>query len=144
MDPSTKSWIIPLTFLFNRSNGKTKSKKMKPSNILINEDVTMIAWLSGIKECKWSINLVQLKTKVIKLTQTKLITFQKYQIIASGIGCRENIHKLAFDEQKDWTLTKHKVELLIHILLSTMICKHCTKNKITQHHMEFKQSIRKI
>jgi hypothetical protein len=55
MDPTTKSWIIPLTFLFNRSNGKTKSKKMKPFKMLINEDVTMIAWLLGIKECKQSI-----------------------------------------------------------------------------------------
>ncbi len=69
---------------------------MKPSKMLINEDVIMIAWILGIKECKRSINLVQLKMKVIKLTQTKLI--------ASGIGSRENIHKLAFDEQKDWTL----------------------------------------
>jgi len=77
-----------------------------------------------------------------ELTQTKLIAFQEYQIIASDIGSRENIHKLAFDEQKDWTLAKHKVELLIHRLFSTMICKHCTKNMITQHTMEFKQSIR--
>jgi hypothetical protein len=104
---------------------------MKPSKKLINEDVTVIAWILGIKEWKQSINLVQLNMKVIELTQTKLIAFQEYQIIASGIGSRENIHKLA----------KHKVELLIHILLSTMICKHCTKNMITQHTMEFKQSI---
>ncbi len=54
----------------------------------------------------------------------------------------KNIHKLAFDKQKDWTLAKHKVELLIHILLFTMNCKHCTKNMITQRTMEFKQSIR--
>jgi hypothetical protein len=50
MDPTTKSWIIPLTFPFNHSNGKTKSKKMKPSKKLINEDVTVIAWILGIKE----------------------------------------------------------------------------------------------
>jgi hypothetical protein len=41
----------------------------------------MIAWILGIKECKQSINLVQLKMKVIELTQTKLIV--------SGIGSRE-------------------------------------------------------
>jgi hypothetical protein len=52
MDPTTKSWIILLTFLFNHSNGKTKSKKMKPSKWLINENVTMIPWILGIKECK--------------------------------------------------------------------------------------------
>ncbi len=103
---------------------------MKPSKMLINEDVIMIAWILGIKECKQSINMVQLKMKVVELTQTKLI--------ASGIGFSKNIHKLAFDKQKDWTLAKHKVELLIHKLLSTMICKHCTKNMITQHTMEFK------
>jgi hypothetical protein len=56
----------------------------------------MITWILDIKECKRSINLVQLKMKVVELTQTKLI--------ASDIGSRENIHKLAFDEQKDWTL----------------------------------------
>jgi hypothetical protein len=39
MDPTTKSWIRPLTFLSNHSNGKTKSKKMNPSKMLINEDV---------------------------------------------------------------------------------------------------------
>ncbi len=62
---------------------------MKSSKMLINEDVTMSAWILGIKECKQSINLVQLKMKVIKLTQTKLIAFQEYQIIVSGIGFRK-------------------------------------------------------
>jgi len=49
MDPTTKSWIIPLTFVFNHSNGFKKSKKMKPSKMLINENLTMIAWILGIK-----------------------------------------------------------------------------------------------
>jgi hypothetical protein len=66
-----------MSSISNHLNGKTKSKKTGRGGVLIEEkNVVMIAWTSIMGECGLSINLQQLKTKVTKLTQTKVTPFR--------------------------------------------------------------------
>jgi hypothetical protein len=63
--------MIPLTFLLDKLNGKTKSRNLGPQGVLINEgDKTLVVWILGMQECVFSITLQYLKMKVAKLTQT--------------------------------------------------------------------------
>jgi hypothetical protein len=63
--------MILLTFLLDKLNGKTRSRNLGPQAVLINEeDKTLIAWILGMQECRFSITLQYLKMKVAKLTQT--------------------------------------------------------------------------
>ncbi len=74
---ANKSWNIPMSSLANHLNGKTESRKMGPRGVLIKEEnVVVIKWTLDIQECELSINLQQLKMKVVKLTQTKDTPFQ--------------------------------------------------------------------
>jgi hypothetical protein len=41
-----RSWNIPLNSLFDHLNGKTRSNKMGPTNVLTKEDnVTIVTWI---------------------------------------------------------------------------------------------------
>jgi len=74
---ASRAWNIPMSSISNHLNEKIKSKKTKQGDVLIEEkDVAMIAWTLIMGECGLSINLQQLKTKVIKLTQTKATPFR--------------------------------------------------------------------
>ncbi len=77
----SKSWNIPLSFLVDHLNGKTKSNKMAPRGVLTKEeDVVMITWTLTMQECGLSISLQQLKMKIIELTQTITTPFRmEYQ-----------------------------------------------------------------
>jgi len=62
--------------LSNHINGKTRSKKMGLGGVLTKvEDSTMNAWTLIMQECGLSISLQQLKTKVVELTQTRVMQF---------------------------------------------------------------------
>jgi len=62
--------MIPLTFLLNKLNGKTRSRNVGPQGVLINEeDKMLVAWILGMQECGFS-TLQYFKMKVTKLTQT--------------------------------------------------------------------------
>jgi hypothetical protein len=63
---ANKLWNISMNSLANHLNGKTKSMKMGPRGVLTN--AIMITWTLTMQECGLSINLQQLKMKVIKLT----------------------------------------------------------------------------
>ncbi len=66
---ASKSWNIPMNSLVDRLNEKTKSKKMGLEGVLTKEeDVTMITWTLTMQECGLSINLQQLKMKIVELT----------------------------------------------------------------------------
>jgi hypothetical protein len=48
----SKSWNIPLNSLSNHLNGKIRNKKRGPTSVLTKEeDVIIIAWILGMKEC---------------------------------------------------------------------------------------------
>jgi hypothetical protein len=50
------SWNIPLTSLFDHLNGKIRSQKMGPTNVLIEEeDVIVVAWIIIMQKCGLSI-----------------------------------------------------------------------------------------
>jgi hypothetical protein len=52
----SKSWNIPLSFLVDHLNGKTKSNKMAPRGVLTKEeDVVMITWTIVMQEL-WTIH----------------------------------------------------------------------------------------
>ncbi len=69
---ANKSWNIPMNSLVNHLHGKTKSRKMGPRGVLIEEEnVVAIKWTLDMQECELSISLQQMKMKVVKLTQTK-------------------------------------------------------------------------
>ncbi len=66
---TNKSWNIPMNFLSNHLNGKTRSKKMGLGGVFIaKEDSEVITWTLVMQECGLSISLQQLKMKVVKLT----------------------------------------------------------------------------
>jgi len=74
---ANKVWNIPMGSIFNHLNGKTKSRKMGLGGVLTKKkDAIVIAWTLVMDECGLSISLQQLKMKVAKLTQTKVIPFQ--------------------------------------------------------------------
>jgi len=55
---ANQSWNIPLTSLSNHLNGKTRSKKMGPTNVLIEEeDVVIVAWIITMQKCGLLITL---------------------------------------------------------------------------------------
>jgi hypothetical protein len=63
--------MIPLTFLLDKLNIKTKSRNLGPQDVLINEeDKTLVAWILGMQECGFLITLQYFKMKVAKLIQT--------------------------------------------------------------------------
>jgi hypothetical protein len=46
---TSKFWHILLIILSNHLNGKTRSRKIGPSNVLTNkEDKTLVAWILGM------------------------------------------------------------------------------------------------
>jgi hypothetical protein len=52
------SWSIPLTTLCNHLHGKTRSKKMGPTNVLIlDEHVVIVAWIITMQKCGLLITL---------------------------------------------------------------------------------------
>jgi hypothetical protein len=52
------SWNIPMSSPFDHMSGKTRSIKMGPGGVLIEEkDSTMIAWTLTMQACRLSINL---------------------------------------------------------------------------------------
>jgi hypothetical protein len=56
-----KSWKIPMSFLVDYLNRKTKSKKMGPKRVFIKkEDAILIKWTLDMQECGLSISLQQL------------------------------------------------------------------------------------
>jgi hypothetical protein len=66
---ANRSWNIPMSSRFNHLNGETRSKKMGPRGVLIEEeDSIVIAWTLTMQECGLCISLQQLKMKVTKLT----------------------------------------------------------------------------
>jgi hypothetical protein len=63
------SWNIPMSSLYDHMNGKSKSKRMGPKGVLIEEkDSTMIAWTLTMQEGGLSISLQQLNMKFVELT----------------------------------------------------------------------------
>ncbi len=54
------------------------------------EDVAMIKWTLDMQECKLSINLQQLKMKVVELTQRIHNSKMEYQAIVGGVGSSED------------------------------------------------------
>jgi hypothetical protein len=51
-------WNIPLTSLSNHLNGRTKSKKVGPQGVLIEqEDVAIVNWVLNIQIVRLSITL---------------------------------------------------------------------------------------
>jgi hypothetical protein len=65
----SKSWNIPMSSIVDHLNGKTIFRKMGPRGVLIEEDdVTMIKWTLDMQKCGLSLNLQQLKIKVVELT----------------------------------------------------------------------------
>jgi len=53
-----RSWNIPLTSLSNHLNEKTRSKKMRPTSVLIEEeDVVIVAWIITMQKCGLLITL---------------------------------------------------------------------------------------
>jgi hypothetical protein len=66
---ANKSWNIPMGSIVDHLNGKTISRKLGPIGVLIEEnDVVMIKWTLDMQECGLSLNLQQLKMKVVELT----------------------------------------------------------------------------
>jgi hypothetical protein len=71
-----KLWNILLTSLSNHLNGKTRTQKMGLVGVLLTiEDQVLIKWILAMQKVYLSITLAQLKMKVAKLTQTKLVPF---------------------------------------------------------------------
>jgi hypothetical protein len=74
---ANKFWGIPIISLSEHLNGNTRSRKIGPSNVLIEEeDEAIVAWVLSMQECGLSITLQQLKWKVPKVTQTQPTSFQ--------------------------------------------------------------------
>jgi hypothetical protein len=66
---ANKTWNIILSSFSNHLNGKTKSRKMGPRGVLIaKEGAKVIKWTLAMQECGLSINLQQLKKKIVELT----------------------------------------------------------------------------
>jgi len=64
-----KTWNIPLNSFSNHLHGKTRFRKMGLGGVLtIEEDVEVIKWTLAMQKYRLSINLHQLKLKVVKLT----------------------------------------------------------------------------
>jgi hypothetical protein len=73
---ASRSWNIPMSSFFNHVNGKTRSRKMGPRRMLIEEeDSIVIAWTLAMQECGLSISLQHLKMKVAKLAQIRVTPF---------------------------------------------------------------------
>ncbi len=73
---ASKSWNIPMSSLVDHLDGKTRSRKMGLGGVLTKEvDEVMVTWTLAMQECELSISLQQLKMKVAKLTQTRVIPF---------------------------------------------------------------------
>jgi len=61
---------IPLTSFFDHFYGKARSKKPRPTSVLIiEEDYALITWVLSMREVGLSISLQWLKMKMAKLTQ---------------------------------------------------------------------------
>jgi len=55
---ANQSWNISLTSLSDHLNGKTRSKKMGPTNVLIEEEyVVMVGWIITMQKCGLLITL---------------------------------------------------------------------------------------
>jgi hypothetical protein len=66
---ANKSWNIPMSSIVDHLNGKTMSRKLGPIGVLTEEnDATMIKWTLDMQECGLSLNLQQLKMKIVELT----------------------------------------------------------------------------
>jgi hypothetical protein len=58
-------------------NGRTICKKVGPQGMLKeHEDETMVTWVPNMQNVGLSINIQQLKMKVVEITQIKPIVFQ--------------------------------------------------------------------
>jgi hypothetical protein len=63
------SWNIPMSSLYDHMNGKSKSRRMGPGGVLIEEkDSIMIGWTLIMQECGLSISLQQPNMKFGELT----------------------------------------------------------------------------
>jgi len=55
---TSKSWNIPMIFVADRLNGKTRSRKMGLRGVLTEkEDVVMIKWTLNMQEFRLSISV---------------------------------------------------------------------------------------
>jgi hypothetical protein len=73
---ASRHWNILITSLSNHLYGKTKSKKLGPTSVLIVEkDQAMVAWVLFMQKVGLLISLQQLKMKVAELTQTRPTPF---------------------------------------------------------------------
>ncbi len=78
---ANRHWNIPFTSLSHHLYGKTRSKKPRPTCMLIvEENQVVVVWVFSMQEVRLSINLQQFKMKVAKLTQTRPTPFNKYLI----------------------------------------------------------------
>jgi hypothetical protein len=55
---ASRAWNIPMSYILDHLNGKTRSRKMGPKGVLTEEkDVVVIAWTLAMGECGSSISL---------------------------------------------------------------------------------------
>ncbi len=66
----SRLWNIPSILIPNNLNGKTKSKKMVSSRLLLEEEDVMVAWSLAMQKHELFITLQLFKMKIAKLTQT--------------------------------------------------------------------------
>ncbi len=76
LQKANKHQNISFTSLFDHLYGKTRSRKLRPVNMLIvEEDQAMVVWVFSMQEVGLSISLQQLKMKMAELTQTRPAPF---------------------------------------------------------------------
>jgi hypothetical protein len=64
-----KYWNILVTSLSDHLNGRTKCRKVGPQGMLTkHEDEAMVTWVLNIQKVGLSINIQQLKMKVVKIS----------------------------------------------------------------------------
>jgi hypothetical protein len=69
LNKAIKYWNILVTSLSDHLNGRTKCRKVGPQGMLTkHEDEAMVTWVLNIQKVGLSVNIQQLKMKVVKIS----------------------------------------------------------------------------
>jgi hypothetical protein len=86
MKKRSRNWGIPLFFLGNYLNGRTRSRRTRFGRVLTDEEnVAIVRWVLTMQEMGLLITLQQLKMKMVELAQIRPAPF--YNGIPSGSWC---------------------------------------------------------
>jgi len=76
MKKASRNWGIPLFFLGNHLNGRTRNRSIIFGGTLTDEEnVAIVRWVLTMQEVGLPITLQQLKMKMVEVTQIKLAPF---------------------------------------------------------------------